>query len=178
MPTPPDFTAGTALAAASLNKIGLWEITSATVGTSVSSVTVANAFSSSFDSYKILYTGGTQSADSNIKMRLGSTTTGYYGAYIYAFYSSAGPNVAGDNNATEWTFAGGGASNSALVHVDIHNPFAAYRTRMTAHNVLYSTITGTYTGVLADSTSYTAFTIIPNGTLTGGTITVYGYGKV
>jgi len=157
---------------------GLVYVTSQTVGSGVSSVTVSNAFNSTFDSYKIIWTGGTQSADTNMQLRLGASASGYYGTYIYAFYNGGGPSVAGDNNATLFTFAGGGASNSAAVNVDLHNPYTAYRTRISSFNIVYSTISGTYTGVHADANSYTAFTLIPSsGTMTGGTITVYGYRK-
>ena len=139
---------------------------------------MTSAFSSTYDSYKIIWTGGTQANDTNTMLKLGSTATGYYGAYVYATYAGGGPLVAGDNNATQFSFAGGGASNSAAVNVDIHNPFSSYRTRMSAFNIVYSTICGTYSGVLADTTSYSSFTLQPSsGTMTGGIVYVYGYRK-
>jgi len=176
------FTTGEVLTASDTNTYlansGLVYIKQQTVGTAVASVTVSSAFSTDYDNYKIIWSGGTQSADTNTMFKLGATATGYYGAYVYATYAGGGPLVAGDNNATQFSFAGGGASNSAAVNVDIHNPFSSYRTRMSAFNIVYSTICGTYSGVLADTTSYTAFTLQPSsGTLSGGIIFVYGYRK-
>jgi hypothetical protein len=176
------FTTGEVLTASDTNTYlansGLVYIKQQTVGSAVSSVAVSSAFSTDYDNYKIIWSGGTQSADTNLMLKLGTTASGYYGAYVYATYAGGGPLVAGDNNATQFTFAGGGASNSAGLNVDILNPFSSFRTRMSAFNIVYSTICGTYSGVLADTTSYTAFTLQPSsGTLTGGVVYVYGYRK-
>ena len=52
-------------------------ISSTTIGTTVSSVTVSSAFSSTYDAYKIVLTGGVGSAsDSAIALKLGSTKIG------------------------------------------------------------------------------------------------------
>jgi hypothetical protein len=176
------FTTGEVLTASDTNTYlansGLVYIKQQTVGSTVASVTVSSAFSADYDNYKIIWSGGTQSNDTNCMMKLGSTATGYYGAYIYGNYAGVGPIVAGDNNATQFTFVGGGASNSAGLNVDVLNPFSAFRTRISAFNLIYSNITGNYSGVLADTTSYTAFTLLPSaGTLSGGIIYVYGYRK-
>jgi len=73
MPTPPDFTAGTALAAASLDKIGLWKVANgtATAGTLI----IANCFSSDYDNYR-LYIGatGNNGAEVTGQLRVGGTT--------------------------------------------------------------------------------------------------------
>ena len=53
MPTPPDFTAYTSLAAASLNKVGLWLVKTQAVGSGVSSVTVSSCFSADYDNYLV-----------------------------------------------------------------------------------------------------------------------------
>jgi len=176
------FSTGEILTASDTNTYlansGLVYIKQQTVGSAVASVTVSDAFSATYDNYKIIWSGGTQSNDTNNQLRLGSTTTGYYGAFVYSLYSSATPLSVGDNNENAFRFAGGGASNSAACNIEIFNPFSSYRTRLTSTNVVYSTLAGMYNGVLADTTSYTAFTLLPSaGTLTGGIIYVYGYRK-
>jgi hypothetical protein len=161
-----------------LNNGGLVYIKQQTVGSAVASVTVSSAFSTDYDNYKIIWSGGTQSNDTNTQMKLGTTATGYYGVLVYSLYSSTTPASVGDNNATQFSFAGGGASNSAGVNIDVLNPFSSFRTRMSATNIVYSTLAGMYNGVLADTTSYTAFTLFPTaGTMSGGIIYVYGFRK-
>jgi hypothetical protein len=64
-----------------------------------------------------------------------------------------------------------------LANVDVHNPFLARYTLVNSSNLSYLNF-GNYNGYLANTTSYTAFTLTPAGaTLTGGTISVYGYRK-
>ena len=160
---------------------GLVYVTSATVGTGVSSVTVSSAFSTNFDSYKILYTGGTLTAAQDIGLQLGSTTTGYYGARIALFYTSDTFNYARNNNSASFGFVGTGSSVGAYCNFELLNPFTATRTIVNAPtiaNTSSAAVAGTYNGFLDNTTSYTAFTLIPtSSTLTGGTITVYGYRK-
>lgn len=173
----PDFSTGEPLAASDLDAIGLWLVKTQTVGSGVSSVTVTGAFSAEYDTYLITYSGGSMSADTAIGCQLGSTTTGYYGAYVYGQYNSTAVAGAGDNNNSKFTYVGGGdpfTGNGCVF--TLNNPFLAKQTYVTSSNVSYSTNAGTYSGRLANTTSYTAFTLIPfTGTLTGGTIRVYGY---
>jgi hypothetical protein len=66
-----------------------------------------------------------------------------------------------------------------MISLDLYRPFESAQTGFTASANDF--ITGgfyvTNSGYLANTTSYTAFTIAPGtGTITGGTIYVYGYG--
>jgi hypothetical protein len=175
----PDFSPGEVLTAAAMDSIGLWLVKTQTVGAGVSSVTVTGAFSADYQNYKIIYTGGTHSAAQDIGMQLGSTNTGYYGARIALFYSSDTFNFARNNNADRWGFVGTGSSTGAYCNFDLLNPFATTRTIVNAPNIAATAtaaVAGSYNGVLDNATSYTAFTFLPTGgTLTGGTIRVYGY---
>ncbi len=47
--TYPSFSAGDILTAADMNAVGLWLVKTQTVGTAVASVTVTDAFSSTYD---------------------------------------------------------------------------------------------------------------------------------
>jgi hypothetical protein len=176
----PDFSPGEVLTAAAMDSIGLWLVQSQTVGTGVSSVTVTDAFSADYDSYKIIYTGYTGNLNEPLKMRLGSTATGYNGNFLaYESISTTTVSV-NDNNQTFFRYVGGSSANGSATDIDVYNPFLSLRTTIRSHNVAYSTfVNATYGGYVNNSTSYTAFTLFgfTTGTVTGGTIRVYGYRK-
>jgi hypothetical protein len=155
---------------------GLVLVAEATIGTAVSSVTVNNVFSATYESYKIIIAGGVGSADSELQMALGSTTTGYYEARFGANYSgsTAGPFCTA--NGSKWTDVGVCRSTNGLdANIEINNPFTAKNTYFSARRVSTNNAFQVL-GYLANTTSYTGFTINPiSGTLTGGTIKVYGY---
>jgi len=156
---------------------GLVYVKSQTVGSAVSTVAVSNAFNATFDNYLITYTSGTQTVDTNIKMQLGSATTNYYGVMIYSSFLGGSINNASQNNAAQWDFAGGGNSSLSTIHCEVLAPFLSIPTHLSSF-IRYSTVYGRNVGYQGDSTSFTAFTVFPSaGTLTGGTITVYGYRK-
>ena len=160
-----------------LTNSGSQYITGTVVGTAVSSVTITGAFSGVWDSYKIVYSGGAGSTSLHLSLALGSTTTGYYGGLIYNNSASATPAGALDANAAAFTYAGGGNANQMLLDCDLHNPFLARYTLINASNLSFTNY-GVYNGSLQNTTSYTAFTLAPSGgTITGGTVTVYGYRK-
>jgi len=177
MATPPDFTVGQILTASQMNAVGLWLVKTQTVVTGVSSVAVTNAFSADYDNYLLTYTGGNMSVSTAITLQLGSTTTGYYGNYIYG--TNTGTTIAGanDNNTARFTYAGGNSDTvSSFIYAQIQSPFLASQTMLTASAVHYGSNFGNYNGVCIGTTSYTAFTLAPfSGTMTGGTIRVYGY---
>ena len=169
----PVFASGDVLNASDMNGVGMWLVKSQAVGSGVASVTVTGAFSSDNDNYLVTYAGGTMSVDTALGMQLGSTTTGYSGNFIYALSTGTVVATANENNTARWTYVGGGAN--CAVNATIMNPFLARATRVGAP-VGYGSTFGNYTGVEASTTSHTAFTLIPfSGTLTGGTIRVYGY---
>ena len=176
------FTAGAVLTAADTNTYltnsGLVYVKSQTVGTGVSSVNVTSAFSTDYDNYLVSYTGGVGSSATSIRLKLGTTTAGYYSQLIYCTYAAATPlaNVP-DNNGAIFTFVGQSSTTFARIRVEIQNPFSSVRTQINGSYV-DTTLSGHFGGFLDNATSYTDFTISPgSGTLTGGTITVYGYRK-
>jgi len=177
------FTAGSVLTASDTNtylaNAGLVYITSTTVGTAVSSVTVSNCFSSTYDHYKIVYMGGSASTDGDLQMTLGATTAGYYLGVPWTTYGAVAGQAA-VNNGASWVYAGSTRPNLNSLNVELFNPNAAVRTAITGTYVGVSaaSVTGSIGGYLDNTTAYTAFTLTPSaGTITGGTITVYGYRK-
>jgi hypothetical protein len=175
------FTTGEVLTAADTNTYlansGLVYITSATVGTAVSSVTVSSAFSTTYDNYRIIYAGGTMSAQQRFGMTLGASATGYYEGLFYVNFTGSSGSAGGSNIAA-WQYIAGGNTQSAGFVVDLQNPFLAQYTQMNSFGALQTTQATWNQGIHAVATSYTAFTISPvSSTITGGTITVYGYRK-
>ena len=157
---------------------GLTLISTTTIGTAVSTVTVSNAFSSTYDNYKILISGGSSSTFTVLSMKFGSTTTGYYAGYLATVYSTAAQVGLSDNNAAQFTYPGGCNANGLTMTCDVINPNLAKNTTIFGGYGALDTASSSrlYAGFLNDTTQYTAFTIFPaSGTLTGGTIKVYGF---
>jgi hypothetical protein len=155
---------------------GLTLIKSQTIGTTVGSVTVSDAFSATYDDYKIVISGGVNSVDTALLMTLGATATGYYYRGFFGNYSTSTYNGDNAQNTTFWT-VGLGSANTLSAEILVQQPFTAKNTThlasaaRTATNGLFIQ----YGGYLANTTSYTAFTVTPqSGTMTGGTIRVYG----
>lgn len=187
------YTSGEVLTAASLNVNlvfaaanpvatpgALVFISATTIGTTVGSVTVSGAFSTTYDNYKIVVSGGLGSATIEaFQFSLGATATGYYWGRTGRTWANTDQAAAG-SNAAFWTF--GGISTDALnMTVELFNPFVADQTLMAGSYMYASAASGMMFnsgGMLNNTTSYTAFTLTPNsGTVTGGTIYVYGYAK-
>jgi hypothetical protein len=180
MATPPDFSPGQVLTAAHMDAVGLWLVKSQTIGSAVSSVTVTDAFSADWDNYKIIVFGGSATTGGDLRIQLGSSTTSYYGGVFYHPYGTAGPaNVqgVGINNGSYIT-CGSIGSNGVSTIMDVMRPFVAATTGFSIPFVnLNSNGSATYaSGIHNVATSYTAFTLLAAaGTMTGGTIRVYGY---
>jgi hypothetical protein len=154
---------------------GLTLVKSQVVGSAVASVQVTSAFSATYDNYIITYNNGSSSATDQMNMIVGATTSGYYynitGTTWNATFSGNGSTTS-----VHWPYVGETNSvNGVTVYAQISSPFLAKRTEITSR---YMTTVGGYTmqGMLDNTTSYTSFTFSPNaGTITGGTIRVYGF---
>jgi hypothetical protein len=156
---------------------GLTLISTTTIGTTVASVTVSGAFSSTYDNYRIIVAGGALSVTDAITMTLGSTVTGYYRSWYSMSYAGT-PLNQGLANISGFSQALSGTTNSLSGIIDLCSPNLAKVTIISSSQV-YASTTGTVIflqGFLNDTTQYTAFTLTPaSGTMTGGTIKVYGY---
>jgi len=173
--TYPTFTNGTVLPASDLNAIGLWLVKSQTVGTGVSSVTVSDAFSATYDNYLISYTNGTGSALGDLRIQLGSTTANYKNQLLYGSYGST--PLAYGAVLTNFGYIGGSDVNEANIECTLEAPYLAKYTKCFARYANTNAAV-TFGGILTDTTSYTAFTVIVGaGTITGGQINVYGFRK-
>lgn len=158
---------------------GLQLIKTQTIGSGVGSVTVTNAFSSTYDAYQIVVSGGAMDAgEYGLNMTLGSTTTGYYYAGYYITYSNTNPWNLNGSNAAFWGGAGIATPNGLSANIFLNNPYLAKHTLFQASYIYNNSAggQGSNGGYLANSTQYTDFTLaISASSMTGGTIRVYGY---
>ena len=175
------FTTGEVLTAADTNTYlansGLVFIKSQAL--SGTSTTVTGAFSAAYDNYKIMLSGGsTLSTTSNINMKMGTTATNiYYSTRIKNSPNNATVNGNGQDATTEWGYAGQGTTTYANLNIELFAPFLAKYTRFSGTYLLdlgSSSEFGYTQGHIADTVSYTSFTLGAGATFSG-TVYVYGY---
>jgi hypothetical protein len=156
---------------------GLVLVKSQTIGTTVSSVAVTDAFSASYDNYFITINDGISSANGVFTFIFTGSTASYYATRVGLIYSGASSSFGSDNNASSLTAVGVSQTSGLYAAINVSNPFLA----KPAYGTFSYQGIANDTGVLGFwnhrvSTSYTGFTIAPSaGTITGGTIRVYGY---
>jgi hypothetical protein len=156
---------------------GLTLVKTQTIGSAVSSVTVNNAFSADYDDYKIIVSGGVGSAALTLRIQLGSSTEGY--AYVRrAINFETGVETLNRASATTiWDFAGSANTPFMQLNVELLGPFINKWTTISGFNTPLGT-TGPYGGNHKVDSSFSDFTISTStGTITGGTIYVYGFKK-
>ena len=176
----PNFTSGEVLSASAMNSVGLWLVKTQTIGTSVPSVTVTGAFSSTYDAYKIIVSGGVNSANADLRVQVGASVTGYYAGYSRVNFIGAGVTGRSDNNGVRFQACGTTSANGHAANFDLNMPFLSAFTYFSAPVLFPQTndSAGFGAGFLNDTTSHTSFEIsTSSGTMTGGTINVYGYRK-
>lgn len=171
----PTFNSGDVLAATDMNAVGLWLVKTQTIGTAVASQAVTGAFSSTYDNYLITVSGGVAASSEYLYIQLGSANTGYRYSYVYGNLGST-VNTAGTTTGASFVYAGWANTSMLSAEVFIGNPFATKMTTCRAFAGKSGNEAGMFSGVQIDATSFTSFTLgIGAGTMTGGTIRVYGY---
>ena len=152
-----------------------------TTFSAVSSVSINNVFSATYDNYLIDLNVTSISTNGQIGFRIGSsgtpiTTSTYYGGGYYSYTASTSGVFA--SAAGTYGYLGGiDAGAQSCTTFRIMNPYLAQRTGYLSHHSILSS-TGyayNYGGSNTNSTSYTDCFIVPTaGTITG-TVRVYGY---
>ena len=158
---------------------GLVLISSTTVGSAVTSVTVNNAFSTTYDNYLILLNGiDTNNVNQFMTLKFNNSSGSTYNYFVSygIFAGSLYASTAASSSAGIYC-ALSGTNNDTSNSMTIHNPFAGS----------YTTVSGTgatenyglfFGGNDKNAVSQTGFIITTTaGTMTGGTIKVYGYKK-
>jgi hypothetical protein len=157
---------------------GLTLVKAQTVGSGVSSVTVSDAFSSTYANYLITTSGILASQNQNSSLQFGTTTTGYYWHGTYGNFSSSSVSGGNGNNSSGFTSVLTHTTTSSNMLFHAHAPYLSTVTVVNWRGSQVTTdgLSFQYQGFLNNTTSYTSFKLTPgDGTLTGGTIYVYGY---
>lgn len=162
---------------------GLTLIKTQSIGSGVSSVTVTSTFSSTYDNYLIAVSDITATSGGGVlyaKLCIGSTpqTSGWYGNTFYIAAGQAGSlsNATLTNSASVEICSLTSTTNHKNAGVaNIQSPFLTQQTRLQYTNADdYYFRTGAFH--LSNTTSYDGIQILPSsGTISGGTIRVYGY---
>jgi hypothetical protein len=177
----PDFSPGEVLTAAAMDSIGLWLVKTQTVGTAVSSVTVTNAFSANYDNYRVIYSGGTQTAN-DLSMKFGPTSVAGHNTQYYStlFYASNNPGafaLAQTTNAGDMAWVGGGSTTATWASFDVFSPNLARWSKV--HTGMYQNgnAIGLQTGEHRSTGQFTDLILVAGGGafMSGGIIRVYGY---
>ena len=157
---------------------GLVYVTSATIGTTVSTVTVTNAFNSTYSDYRVVISGVSFSgADNDARVKFEAALSTYNWAGTYQTYSTpttiTGTGAA--NSSGGITIAATETSGNFSCAFDVQRPALASFTVVTGTHANDSYRT-TYSGCMNTATAYTDLIFnTSSGTMTGGTIKVYGY---
>jgi hypothetical protein len=163
-----------------LNNGGLVYITSTTIGSAVSSVTVSNVFSSTYDNYLIQIYGYSTSVDSVMWMTInGSAGTTYQSIGYYMTYGSATLNGSGAAaTASGFRLAENASAGGGSITVNLYRPNVVSVTTFdsVSQNLTYG---NRYQGKDTNAASSTGFTLTPSsGTISSGNIYIYGIRKV
>jgi len=149
-----------------------------TIGTSNTSVTVSGAFSSLYDVYQIIISGGAGSTGLGLNLTFGSAAANYYLMRSYVDWASATYGDTSVNNGSSFTNAGAASASGIAFDLRVVNPNLPKVTAIYGQWAFMSTggEGQQVIGYLNDTTQHTAFTITCSaGSITGGSIRVYGY---
>lgn len=169
------------VATAPTSASGLTLIASQTIGTAVSSVTVSNCFSATYDSYQVFINDSSASTTDYISLRLGvsgtpATGASYDSGFVQTAYSGSAVTGAGSASATKVEYAGRCTSFFVELDCRIIDPFTIKHTRFHSQFTNGSTGAIHQVGLHRETTSYNDLVVLSNGaTMTGGKIRVYGY---
>jgi hypothetical protein len=163
-----------------INTSGLQLIKKQTVGVGVSLVTVPDCFNSRYENYRVLYTGGFASLNGQALLTRGSGGTGTNIVFAGQFVDTSGTRTGLGSGAVSHFTIGLTGTSEITCTFDIARPFLSTLTGYTSTGFSWGTGAGYTTntgGSDNQSISSTGLVILPNsGTITGGTIYVYGYG--
>ena len=178
------FTDNTSLPAsdinAYLNNGGLVYVKEQAVVGSPNSIVVTDAFSATYDNYRITFAGAQPSATDSFRLMISSgATADHYGTMQYDLFNGASSGqIRVNNGASIYCVLDNAGDKSASFTCDIMSPFLAQPTNIFGEGFGRGYYCD-FAGQRSNSTSYTSFTIICDsaGTMTGGKVTVYGYRK-
>jgi len=167
---------------------GLTFITSSTFS-AVSSVSVNNCFTSTYDNYRITLTFTAASTDLNVRLRLrasgsDNSTSNYDSQLLYVTGTTVtGQQNTGTSGNTQWGLFGGFESDQPTAShmiADIVGPQLTSYTKLSGTAVVLGTADGfTYNMLLGNmfkaTTAFDGFSLLTSTGTISGTVRVYGY---
>jgi hypothetical protein len=153
----------------------------------VSSQSVNDVFSSTYENYRIVFAVDSSAASVDLQIRLrvsgsDNSSTNYAWDRTQANNGTGQTLSSGTSLTTFWVFGAISGTYSGLVSGDFFRPFATDNTGFNSLYYYYDATTnhssGSIAGITSVTTSYTGFTFFPSGAGTiSGTVSVYGYNK-
>lgn len=157
---------------------GLVLVKTQNIGSGVSSVTVTDAFSSTFYNYKVILSSLYTTTVDYLRLQFpGHTSSGYYFNRLTLFVNSATglTNSTNGYNGGHIDIGSGGTARQGFVSLDIYAPAVTRRTGV-GGTFYGSGYNGIVNGEHASNVAHTSFTLtMASGTFSGGEIYVYGY---
>jgi hypothetical protein len=145
-------------------------LSTTTIGSAVSSVTVNNVFSATYENYRVVFTASGPDADNfNFRIRVGGAD----------LTSSTYQTTQSSTTSSTFITLSNTESRGMCGYFDIFRPFSTDYTHLVARaSSLRSTgrwDQWNYAGAVNNTTSYTGFTLYPASSTITGIIRVYGY---
>jgi hypothetical protein len=150
--------------------------------TGASSVSLNNVFSSTYDNYKVLFSGNVSTAAGlNLRLRVGGVDNSTASSYLRQFLRVENTVISG-GRVTSNIVRIGQSENTlrSSFELTIYNPFQATATPMNSLATISESsvmIFDIHSVVHNVTSSFDGFTLIPESGTTTGTISVYGYKK-
>lgn len=156
--------------------------------TNASAVTIAGAFSTTYDNYRVVWDIPSQTAGADLEMQLANAgtadTSGNY-SYMrgYDNFTALARTVNGATAASQWILTAGASNTQTNVgYMDLFGPALARYTaglaQASVHNTtpqMYTTSTNLHMGT---TTAYDGFTLYPASGTFSGTVRVYAYNNL
>jgi hypothetical protein len=162
-----------------LGNSGLVLVATATP-TAVSSVSINNCFTSTYENYKVVITQTAISGSADFTLRLravGTDTTTDYVSQLTESYTSSVVTTANPSGTDDW-YIGRDSDVAGTTIFDIFRPQTATRTDLMGSGVYLAPgavyVGQQYNNVQTSSTQFDGFTLLKDNSFTG-TIRVYGY---
>ncbi len=154
---------------------GLVLLNTTTLGSAITSVTISNVFSSSYTNYQIVYSDCTSGTPTQLRFSLGGITTGVYeNSELRA--DTRTTTVTSSPNGPGIAYWRATTTEQPSFIINIMNPNTTKNKTINGFVSAYSTSQSWISGFVVSSVQSTDFILTLNGgTLTGGTIKVYGY---
>jgi len=174
------YSSGDVLKASDLNaSSGLVLVKTQTIAGGVSSVTVPDAFSSTFDNYKVIVSGmDTSVSNYSVEFQFDGSASNYYWAGWYRNYSNTAGGFLGQTSHPHVPVGYTSTTESTVCEFTVFDPYnSAKRGRVSVMPSPGNDYVISVACEHAQVASYTGFKLLlaSPGTMSGGTIRVYGY---